>query len=58
MLKKLRAISGHKRESKEIIINIETLETRVAVLEDGKLDNFHIERKEDNRIVGSIFTVA
>lgn len=55
MLKKLRAVGTRKRESKEILINIETLETRVAVLEDGKLDNFHIERQEDHRIVGSIF---
>ena len=37
MLKKLKAFGGNKREKKEIIINIETLETRVAVLEDGKL---------------------
>jgi len=55
MLKKLKVFGAGKREKKEIIINIEPLETRVAVLEDGRLDNFHIERKEDNRIVGSIF---
>ena len=55
MLKKLKVFGAGKREKKEIIINIESLETRVAVLEDGRLDNFHIERKEDNRIVGSIF---
>ena len=42
-------------DKKEIIINIEQLETRVAILENGKLDNFHIERKEDYRIVGSVF---
>ncbi len=55
MFKKLKPFGGQKREKKEIIINIESLETRVAVLEDGKLDNFHIERPDDNRIVGSIF---
>jgi len=55
MLKKTNKNSGRKPEKKEILINIEPLETRVAVLEDGKLDNFHIERLEDNRIVGSIF---
>ncbi len=55
LMKKLRIFGATKREKKEIIINIEPLETRVAVLEDGRLDNFHIERKEDNRIVGSIF---
>ena len=55
MFKKIKNLAGSKREKKEIIINIEPLETRVAVLEDGKLDNFHIERQADNRIVGSIF---
>jgi ribonuclease G len=55
MFKKMKSMGATKREKKEIIINIESLETRVAVLEDGRLDNFHIERQEDNRIVGSIF---
>ncbi|MCF7849553.1 MAG: Rne/Rng family ribonuclease [Kiritimatiellales bacterium] len=54
MLSKLK-IGKNKRENKEILINIEPLETRVAILDSGKLDNFHIERQEDNRIVGSIF---
>ena len=55
MFKKLKTFGAQKREKKEIIINIEPLETRVAVLDDGRLDNFHIERPDDNRIVGSIF---
>lgn len=38
------------RKKKEILINIEPLETRVVVLDNGKLDNFHIERADDNRI--------
>jgi len=42
-------------KKKEILINIEPLETRVVVMDAGKLDNFHIERADDNRIVGSIF---
>ena len=40
---------------KEIIINAESLETRVAVLEEGKLEDFFIERSSEDRIVGSIF---
>lgn len=40
---------------KEIIINAESLETRVAVLEDGKLEEFTIERVNEERLVGSIF---
>ena len=55
----LKPIKGKQnkngRKKKEILINIEPLETRVVVLDEGKLDNFHIERADDNRIVGSIF---
>ncbi len=43
------------RNKKEILINIEPLETRVAILDERKLDNFHIERAGENRLVGSIF---
>ena len=45
MFKKTKDTGGRKPEKKEILINIEPLETRVAVLESGKLDNFHIERQ-------------
>ena len=44
-----------KKIHKEVIINAESLETRVAVLEDGKLEEFTIERTSDERLVGSIF---
>lgn len=50
-----KKLGGSVRNKKEIVINIEPLETRVVVLDQGKLDNFHIERAEENRIVGSIF---
>ena len=40
---------------KEVVINAESLETRVAVLEEGKLEEFTIERASDERLVGSIF---
>ena len=40
---------------KEVVINAETLETRVAVLEEGKLEEFNIERTTEERLVGSIF---
>lgn len=52
MLKELRSKSTGKRE---IIVNSEKLETRVAVLVDGKLDDYFIERSNQERIVGSIF---
>jgi ribonuclease G len=50
-----RLIKPVKRIHKEVVINAESLETRVAVLEDGKLEEFTIERTTDERLVGSIF---
>lgn len=50
-----RLIKPVKRIHKEVVINAESLETRVAVLEDGKLEEFTIERTSDERLVGSIF---
>jgi ribonuclease G len=50
-----RLIRPEKKIHKEVIINTETLETRVAVTEDGKLEEFNIERTTEERLVGSIF---
>ena len=50
-----RLIRPEKKIHKEVIINAETLETRVAVSEDGKLEEFNIERTTEERLVGSIF---
>jgi len=50
-----KRLAKSARHKKDIVINMEALETRVAVLEDGKLSNFHIERAEENRLVGSVF---
>ncbi|HTY88903.1 MAG TPA: Rne/Rng family ribonuclease [Candidatus Acidoferrum sp.] len=50
-----RLIRKEKTLCKEVIINAETLETRVAVTEDGKLEEFNIERTTEERLVGSIF---
>jgi ribonuclease G len=44
-----------KKIKKEIIANVESLETRIAILEDGKLEDYFVERSSDERIVGSIF---
>ena len=41
--------------SREIIINAEKLETRVAVLENGRLEEFQVEHPTDERLVGSIY---
>lgn len=50
-----RLIHPRKKLHKEIIINTESLETRVAVLEDGRLEEFTIERTSEDRLVGSIY---
>jgi ribonuclease G len=50
-----RLIKPVKRIHKEVVINAETLETRVAVLEEGRLEEFNIERTTEERLVGSIF---
>ncbi len=44
-----RGTSGHK----EIIVNVSNRETRIALLEDGQLMEYRVEREE--RVVGSIF---
>jgi ribonuclease G len=50
-----KLIKPRARSHKEIIINAESLETRVAVLIEGKLDEFTIERTTTERLVGSIY---
>jgi len=50
-----RLIKPKQKSHKEVIINSESLETRVAVLEEGKLEEFNIERTTEERLVGSIF---
>src|SRR6266478_2121895 len=45
----------NKKFNKEVIINAESLETRVAVSEEGKLEEFTIERTTEKQIVASIF---
>lgn len=44
-----------KKIKREIIINSEALETRVAVLENGRLEEFQVEHPTEERIVGSVY---
>ncbi len=55
MRKVHRFMKPPRKIHKEVIINAESLETRVAVLEEGRLEEFTIERTTDERLVGSIF---
>ncbi len=41
--------------SKEILVNITDGEKRVAIVHDGKLDDFHIEVDRHNSILGNIY---
>jgi ribonuclease G len=52
LVEKLRK---EKRSYREVIINSEPLEKRVAVLNDGVLEKFDLERAGDDRLVGAIF---
>jgi len=40
---------------KEILISLEANEKRMAILEDGKLEEFFIERAESHRMFGNIY---
>jgi ribonuclease G len=51
----LSVFKKEKTTFRELIINSEPLEKRVALLIDGVLDKFEIERDSDNRMVGGIF---
>ena len=50
-----RLIRKRVPSEKEVVINAESLETRVAVIEKGVLEEFTIERTGEERLVGSIF---
>lgn len=50
-----RLIKPEEKTIKEVIINSEPLETRVAVLEESKLEDLTVERTGDERLVGSIY---
>ena len=48
----MNAIKKKDPTFREIIINSEPLETRVAVLEDGVIQRFEVERVGEDRLVG------
>ena len=51
----LNIFRKEKGTFRELVINSEPLEKRVALLVDGILDKFEIERESDDRMVGGIF---
>mgnify|MGYP001547762804 CR=1 FL=1 len=50
-----KAIKREKKAYTELIINAEPLEKRVALLKDGVLEKFEVERTGEAREVGAIF---
>ncbi|MFT3783856.1 MAG: Rne/Rng family ribonuclease [Nibricoccus sp.] len=56
LLQKILSVFQKEKTSfRELIINSEPLEKRVALLVDGTLEKFEIERESDNRMVGGIY---
>ena len=56
MIERVKRILGlTKQTGNKLVINSERLERRVALLEDGRLEEYSIERESDRNIVGSIF---
>jgi ribonuclease G len=55
MRKVRRLIKPEVKTHKELIINAESLEVRVALVEQGRLEELTIERTTEERLVGSIF---
>jgi ribonuclease G len=57
MLNRIKKAFGRRPlpEGNKIIINCEQLENRVALVEDGSLEEYSVEREGDQNIVGSIF---
>ncbi|MGO8696961.1 MAG: Rne/Rng family ribonuclease [Limisphaerales bacterium] len=55
VIKRILPRKDREKTHKEIIINAESLETRVAVQEGGRLEELTLERTTEQRLVGSIF---
>lgn len=57
MFSRIRKFFGPKKlsEGNKIVVNCEKLETRVALLESGSLEEYTVERANDENIVGSIY---
>jgi len=52
-----KVLSLFKRDvsKREIVVNAEGLETRVAVIENGRVEEFQVEHPNEERLVGSIY---
>src|SRR5881398_2131489 len=57
MIDKVRKILGlsSRKTGNKLILSVEKLESRVAVLENGRLEEYSVERKSSRNIVGSVY---
>src|SRR3954469_16334271 len=57
MLDKVRKILGFstRKTGNKIIVSVEKLERRVALLENGRLEEYSVERNSSRNIVGSVY---
>src|SRR4026209_1676096 len=53
-VRKLLGLSSRKTGNK-LILSVEKLESRVALLENGRLEEYSVERKSSRNIVGSVY---
>src|SRR5215203_516430 len=53
-VKKLLGLSLRKT-GKKLILSVEKLERRVALLEEGRLEEYNVERNSSRNIVGSVY---
>src|SRR5205809_6933036 len=57
MIDKVRKILGlsSRKTGNKLILSVEKLESRVALLENGRLEEYSVERKNSRNIVGSVY---
>src|SRR6202163_3485271 len=57
MLDKVRKILGlaSRKTGNKLVISVEKLERRVALLENGRLEEYNVERNSSRNIVGSVY---
>src|SRR5215475_3819502 len=57
MIDKVRKILGlpSRKAGNKLILSVEKLETRVALLEGGRLEEYSVERKSSRNIAGSVY---
>src|SRR2546429_3338812 len=57
MIDKVRKILGlpSRKTGNKLVLSVEKLETRVALLESGRLEEYSVERKSSRNIVGSVY---